>query len=95
MAPSDPGARPFKEQEDDPIDTTHPSGGVELLVRPGDTVYRGQGLVIIEGDREVERLSARKRAVVVEVKVKEGEEVAEGALLLVLRELPDEEGGGG
>jgi biotin carboxyl carrier protein len=70
-------------------------GGVELLVRPGDTVYRGQGLVIVEGDREVERLSARKRAVVVEVKVKEGEEVAEGALLLVLRELPDEEGEGG
>lgn len=65
------------------------AGAVELLVRVGEQVERGQGLVVVEGDRELERLSARQRSRVVEVCVADGAEVEAAALLLVLLELPE------
>lgn len=61
---------------------------VELKVRKGERVGIGQALVTLEGDKEIEQLAARSPAVVVEVHVKEGDEVPKGTLLLVLQEDP-------
>lgn len=68
------------------------AGAVELLVHAGDQVERGQGLVVVEGDRELERLAARARARVVEVCVEDGAEVEAAALLLILQELAPAQG---
>jgi len=64
-------------------------GEVEVRVAVGDHVERGQPLVVVEGDIEIETLSARGPAVVQEVCVADGEEVAAAALLVVLQEVDD------
>ena len=63
-------------------------GEVELLVRAGERVYAGQALAVVEGDREVERLASRTPGSVTEVLVRTGQEVRQGALLLVIQEIP-------
>jgi biotin carboxyl carrier protein len=63
-------------------------GTVEILVRVGQRVASGQALVIIEGDKEIERLSARNTSTVIAVHAKTGEDVAKAALLLELQEDP-------
>jgi multidrug resistance efflux pump len=62
-------------------------GEVELLVRPGERVYPGQALAVVEGEREVERLASRSPGSVTEVHVRTGQEVRQGALLLVIQEI--------
>jgi biotin carboxyl carrier protein len=62
-------------------------GEVEVLVHVGDAIHAGQALVVVEGDKELERLSARNAGRVVEVLVRSGQDVAQGALLVVLEEL--------
>ncbi len=62
------------------------AGEVEVLVRVGEAVHAGQGLVVVEGERELERLSTRNAGVVLEVHARSGQEVAAGALLVVLQE---------
>lgn len=62
------------------------AGEVEVLVHVGDSVHAGQGLVVVEGDKELERLSTRNAGRVVEVHVRSGQEVAQGALLVVIEE---------
>lgn len=66
------------------------AGEVELLVAVGERVYPGQALVVVEGEREIERLSTRSPGSVAEVHVRDGEEVAQGALLLVVQEMPQD-----
>lgn len=61
-------------------------GAVELLVRAGDRIFAGQALVVVEGDHEIERLSSRNAGTVVEVPARSGEEVKQGAILLVIQE---------
>jgi biotin carboxyl carrier protein len=60
------------------------AGEVEVLVRAGERVAAGLGLVIIEGDKEIERLAAMKPATVTTVFVKTGDQVVEGQILLRL-----------
>lgn len=60
------------------------AGEVEVLVRLGEHVAAGLGLVVVEGDKEIERLAAMKPAVVTAVHVKTGDQVSEGQILLVL-----------
>lgn len=62
------------------------AGDVELRVQPGDRVQRGTALVVVEGDDQIETLSARADAVVVSVHVEDEAEVAAAALLVVLQE---------
>ena len=61
-------------------------GEVEVKVRPGQRVSRGTALVVVEGDAQIETLSARDDATVVSVEVEDGEEVCSTALLVVLQE---------
>ena len=64
------------------------AGEVEVLVAVGDEVERGSPLVVVEGEMEIETLSARSAAVVQEVLVKDGADVEAAQLLVVLQDLP-------
>ena len=59
-------------------------GAVELRAHVGDHVERGSPLVVIEGEAEIETLSAREAATVAEVLVREGDEVTASQLLMIL-----------
>ncbi len=63
-------------------------GEVEVLVKLGARVLPGQGLVVVEADRELEKLSARNPGRVIEVHARTGQDVQKGALLLVIQEDP-------
>ncbi|HEX5639655.1 MAG TPA: dihydrolipoyllysine-residue acetyltransferase [Burkholderiaceae bacterium] len=57
---------------------------IEVLVKPGDTVAKEQSLVTVESDKASMEIPSSAAGVVKEMKVKLGDKVAEGALLLVL-----------
>jgi acetyl/propionyl-CoA carboxylase alpha subunit len=58
----------------------------EVCVRVGEQLHAGQRLVVVEGDSALETMRAKNKSVVMEVHVKDDDEVAEHALLIVLRE---------
>lgn len=62
------------------------AGEVELLVGVGDEVERGTPLVVVEGEVEIETLSARGPATVTSIEVEDGAEVDAATLLVVLQE---------
>lgn len=62
------------------------AGDVELKVRRYQRVHAGQTLVVVEGDTQLEELSARNPAMVLELLVVDGASVPEGAVILVLQE---------
>jgi pyruvate dehydrogenase E2 component (dihydrolipoamide acetyltransferase) len=57
---------------------------IELLVKPGDTIKVDQSLVTVESDKASMEIPSSQAGVVKELKVKIGDKVAEGSLLLVL-----------
>src|SRR6056297_856866 len=57
---------------------------VSVLVGPGDTVEKEQPLVELESDKATMEVPAPMAGTVVETKVKEGDTVSEGALILTL-----------
>jgi pyruvate dehydrogenase E2 component (dihydrolipoamide acetyltransferase) len=57
---------------------------IEVLVKPGDTVTRDQGLVTLESDKATMEVPAPFAGVVTEVKVKVGDEIAEGAVVALI-----------
>jgi pyruvate dehydrogenase E2 component (dihydrolipoamide acetyltransferase) len=57
---------------------------IEVLVKPGDTVRKDQGLITLESDKATMEVPAPFAGTVKEVKVKEGDEVAEGALIALI-----------
>jgi dihydrolipoamide dehydrogenase len=57
---------------------------IELLVKPGDTVARDQSLVTVESDKASMEIPSSHAGVVKELKVKLGDKISEGSLLLVL-----------
>ncbi len=57
---------------------------IEVLVKPGDTVAKEQSLVTVESDKASMEIPSSAAGVVKELKVKLGDKVAEGTLLLVL-----------
>ena len=57
---------------------------IELLVKPGDTVKLEQSLVTVESDKASMEIPSAAAGVVKEVKVKIGDTVNEGSLLLLL-----------
>ncbi len=61
-----------------------PGRGVKVLVRAGDAVKRGQGLVVVEAMKMENELKAPKAGKVLEVLVKEGQAVEGGARLAVV-----------
>ena len=62
---------------------------IELLVKPGDTVKAEQSLVTVESDKASMEIPSSAAGVIKELKVKLGDKVKEGSVLLVL------EGAGG
>jgi pyruvate dehydrogenase E2 component (dihydrolipoamide acetyltransferase) len=57
---------------------------IELLVKPGDTVKAEQSLITVESDKASMEIPSSHAGVVKELKVKMGDKVAEGSLVLVL-----------
>lgn len=57
---------------------------IEILVKAGDTVEAEDGLITLETDKATMDVPSPKAGKVVEVKVKEGDKVSEGSLVLLL-----------
>jgi biotin carboxyl carrier protein len=61
-----------------------PGRVVNVLVKPGETVAQGQGLIIIEAMKMENELKSPKAGVVAEVKVAAGQTVEKGGVLIVI-----------
>ena len=57
---------------------------IEVLVKPGDTIKVDQSLITVESDKASMEIPASHAGVVKEVKVKIGDKIAEGSLLILL-----------
>ncbi len=57
---------------------------IELLVQPGDTVAKDQSLITVESDKASMEIPSSHAGVVKELKVKIGDKIAEGGLILTL-----------
>jgi len=57
---------------------------IELLVQPGDTVKKDQGLVTLESDKATMEVPSSEAGVVKELRVKVGDKVSEGTVVAVL-----------
>lgn len=62
---------------------------IEILVKVGDTVVKEQSLVALESDKATMEVPASHAGIVREIKVKLGEKVSMGALVLVLEATAD------
>jgi len=65
---------------------------IEVLVQVGDTVAVDQGLVTLESDKATMEVPAPFAGVVREIRVKEGDEVAEGAVVAMIEPAGEEAG---
>jgi dihydrolipoamide dehydrogenase len=57
---------------------------IELLVKPGDTVEKETSLITLETDKATMEIPAPQAGIVKEIKVKIGDKVSEGTIILVL-----------
>lgn len=57
---------------------------IEVLVKPGDTVAKEQGLITLESDKATMEVPSIAAGTVKELKVKLGDEVSEGTVILLL-----------
>jgi dihydrolipoamide dehydrogenase len=57
---------------------------IEVLVKPGDTVTKDQGLVTLESDKATMDVPASVAGVVKEIKVKLGDEISEGSVVAII-----------
>ena len=57
---------------------------IELLVKPGDTVKKDQGLVTLESDKATMEVPSPAAGVITALKVKLGDEVSEGHVIATL-----------
>jgi dihydrolipoamide dehydrogenase len=57
---------------------------IEVLVKPGDTVTKDQGLVTLESDKATMEVPSSVAGVVKELKVKVGDEISEGSIVAVI-----------
>jgi dihydrolipoamide dehydrogenase len=62
---------------------------IELLVQPGDTVEKETPLITLESDKATMEIPAPYAGVVKEIKVKIGDKVSEGSLILILETAPE------
>jgi biotin carboxyl carrier protein len=69
-----------------PLKLTAPMPGkiVKVLVGPGDTVEAGRGVLVMEAMKMENELKAARAGTIQEIRVKEGQAVEMGALLLVI-----------
>jgi dihydrolipoamide dehydrogenase len=59
---------------------------IEVMIKAGDTIKVDQSLITVESDKASMEIPASHAGVVKEIKVKVGDKIAEGSLLLVLDE---------
>jgi pyruvate dehydrogenase E2 component (dihydrolipoamide acetyltransferase) len=59
---------------------------IELMVKPGDTIKVDQSLITVESDKASMEIPSSHAGVVKEMKVKVGDKVGEGSLVLLLEE---------
>ena len=59
---------------------------IELMVKPGDTIKVDQSLITVESDKASMEIPSSHAGVVKDLKVKVGDKVAEGSLVLLLEE---------
>ena len=64
-------------------------GVIELLVQPGDTVTVDQSLITVESDKASMEIPSSHAGVVKEIKVKIGDKVAEGSVVIALETAAD------
>jgi len=57
---------------------------IEILVKPGDTVAKEQSLVSLESDKATMEIPSPEAGVVKELKIKVGDKVSQGSVLLAL-----------
>jgi pyruvate dehydrogenase E2 component (dihydrolipoamide acetyltransferase) len=57
---------------------------IEILVKPGDAVAKEQSLITLESDKATMEIPSPDEGVVKELKVKVGDKISQGALILVL-----------
>ena len=57
---------------------------IEVLVKPGDTVAKDQGLVTLESDKATMEVPSPIAGVVKELKVKLNDEVSEGTVVALI-----------
>src|SRR5215470_12294826 len=57
---------------------------IEVLVKPGDTVRKEDSLVTLESDKATMEVPAPEAGVIKELRVKLGDKVSEGSVLLLL-----------
>jgi dihydrolipoamide dehydrogenase len=57
---------------------------IELLVKPGDTVKKDQGLITLESDKSTMEVPSSSAGVVKELRVKLGDSVSEGSVIAIL-----------
>ena len=57
---------------------------IEVLVKPGDTVKKDDSLVTLESDKATMEVPSPVAGVVKDLKVKVGDKVSEGSLILTL-----------
>src|SRR3954465_198459 len=57
---------------------------IELLVKPGDTIKPEQSLVTVESDKASMEIPSSTGGVVKDIKVKLGDKISEGSVLLTL-----------
>ncbi len=57
---------------------------IEVLVKPGDTIAKEQSLVTLESDKATMEIPSPGAGVVKEIKVKLGDKLSEGSVILVL-----------
>jgi pyruvate dehydrogenase E2 component (dihydrolipoamide acetyltransferase) len=62
---------------------------IELMVKPGDRINVDQSLITVESDKASMEIPSSHAGVVSEIKVKIGDKVAEGSLLLLLEVASD------
>ena len=83
-APSPPAAGGLVEVVVPDIGDFDEVAVIEVLVKPGDTVAVEQSLITVESDKASMEIPSSHAGVVKEVRVKLGDKVAQGTLLLVL-----------
>ncbi|QWD08206.1 dihydrolipoyllysine-residue acetyltransferase [Polynucleobacter paneuropaeus] len=59
---------------------------IEVLVKPGDTIEKEQSIVTLESDKATMDVPSSHAGVVKEVKVKVGDNISEGAIVVLLEE---------
>lgn len=68
------------------VDSPMPGTVVSIKVKPGQSVLKGEALLVIEAMKMENEIMSPKDAVISEVKVNEGDTVESGAPLIFLKE---------